>query len=178
MPCSRQSRLTSPYRLRNLLDIQAPRRGVDDVLVDAAFAVDFVGVAAFLHATVLEGVDVVGVNDLRDAVGDDDDRAVLLDSVAAVLDLLGGDGVQAGGGLIQEDDGRVLEEHAGDGHALLLPAGKVGGTVRELLRQLHNLLIQMRFLRGLHYLLMRGTRITIEDVLLNCAIENVVLLQH
>jgi len=40
-------------------------------------------------------------------VRDDDDRTVLLDGVDAVLDLLGGDGVEAGRRLVEEDDGRV-----------------------------------------------------------------------
>ena len=111
---------TSPNRFSNLLNVQTPRRSVDDVFVDAALLVDFVGVAVLLHAAVLERVDVVGVNDLRDAVGDDDDGAILLDGVDAVLDLLGGDGIEAGGGLIEEDDGRILDEHAGNGDALLL----------------------------------------------------------
>ncbi len=72
---------TSPYRFRNLLNVQTPRRSVNDVFVDASFLVDFVGVAVLFHTAVLERVDVVGVDDLRDAVGDDDDGTVLLDGV-------------------------------------------------------------------------------------------------
>ena len=34
-----------------------------------------------------------------------------------------GFGVQRGGCLVENQDGRVFEEHAGDRHALLLPAG-------------------------------------------------------
>ena len=58
------------------LNIEASCRSIDNLLVDAAFLVDFVGVTRLLHATILERVDVVGVNDLRDAVGDDDDSNV------------------------------------------------------------------------------------------------------
>ena len=76
-------------RLRNLLNVQTPGGGVDDILVDAALLVDFVGVAALLHASVFERVDVVSVDNLGDAVRDDDDGAVFLDGIEAVLDLLG-----------------------------------------------------------------------------------------
>ena len=165
-------------RLCNLLNVQTPGGGVDDILVDAALFVDFVGVAALLHTAILERVDVVGVDNLRDAVRDDDDGAVFLDSVDAVLDLLGGDGVETGRRLVQEDDGRVLEEHTGDGHALLLPAGEVGSVVRELLRQLHHLVIKVRLLGRLHHLFVRGVGVAVKDVLLDGAVENMVLLQH
>ena len=33
-------------------------------------------------------------------------------------------GVEVGGGLVEHDDGRVLEQHPGDGEALLLAAGQ------------------------------------------------------
>lgn len=106
--CISSLKSPSPNSLRNLFDIQAPRRSVDNLFVDAAFLVDFVGVATLLHATVFERVNVVGIDDLRDAVRDDDDGAVLLDSVDAVLDLLGGNGIETGRGLVKEDDGGFL----------------------------------------------------------------------
>ena len=37
----------------NLLDVEAACRGVDDVLVDAAFLVDAVGVAVLFNAALL-----------------------------------------------------------------------------------------------------------------------------
>ena len=35
-------------------------------------------------------------------------------------------GVREGRGLVHQNDGRVLQNHPGDGDALLLPAGEVG----------------------------------------------------
>ena len=163
--------------MRQLLDIEAARGGIDDVLVDAAGPIDLVGMPALLHPPLLQGVDVVAVDDLRDGVRDHDHGAVLLDGVDAGLDLLRGDGVQRGRGLVQEDDGRVLEEHPGDGDALLLAAGQVGGLVLEPLRQGHDLVVDVGLARRLHDLLEGGVRLAVADVLLDGAVEDVVLLQ-
>ena len=76
--------------------------------------------ATFHKAAFFHDVDAVRIHDLGEAVGDDDHRAALLDGIERVFDLLGGDGVEAGGGLVEEDDGRVFEEEPGDGDALLL----------------------------------------------------------
>ena len=81
--------------------------------------------AGLLYPAFLQGINHLAVNDLRNAVGDDNHRTVLLDGVDGILDLFCGDGVQRSGGFVQEDDGRILEEHAGDGNALLLAAGQV-----------------------------------------------------
>ena len=83
--------------------------------------------AAFHHVAFFHDVDAVRIYDLGEAVGDDDHRAALLDGVERVFDLLGSDGVEAGGGLVEEDDGRVFEEKPGNGDALLLPAAQLLG---------------------------------------------------
>ena len=82
--------------LGQFFDVETAGGGVDDVLVDTALAVEFVGVAALLYAPLLEGVHHLAVDDLGDGMGDDDDGAVLLDGVDGGLDLLRGDGVQRG----------------------------------------------------------------------------------
>ncbi len=50
--------------------------------------------------------------------------------------------------------------------------------MRELLRQFHDLVVEVRLFSCLHHLLVRSFRIAVEDVLLNRAVKNVVLLQH
>ena len=40
-------------------------------------------------------------------------------------DLVGGLGVQRGGGFVRQQDGRLFEQRAGNGNALLLAAGKL-----------------------------------------------------
>src|SRR6188768_3016579 len=63
---------------------------------------------------------IVGANDAN-ARADD----VLAERVA---DDLGVEIVEAGSGLVQKKHGRLLDQRAGDGGALLLTAGKNGGA--------------------------------------------------
>ena len=74
---------------------------------------------------------------------DDDDRAVLLDGVDACLDLFGGNGIQTGGRLVEEDDRWILEEHAGNGDALLLTARKLLCPRLESVGQFHDLVVDV-----------------------------------
>lgn len=87
--------------------------------------VDVVGRAVLYHMTCVEDIDIVGVDDLADVVAYDDDCAILLDGIDGGFYLLGGDGIEACGGFVEEDDGRVFEEHASDGDALLLSAAEL-----------------------------------------------------
>ena len=81
----------------------------------------------------LEGVNHLAVNDLGDGVGDYYDCPVFLDGVDRVLDLLRGYSVKRCGRLVQEYDGRVLQEHPGDSHPLLLSSGEVcRGSLKAL----------------------------------------------
>ena len=69
--------------------------------------------------------NLVGLADQVQVVGDDDGGLALDEFVEGVEDELGGLGVQAGGGLVQDQDGRLADERAGDGQALALPAGEL-----------------------------------------------------
>ena len=102
--------------------VETACRGIEDIFIDTTFLVELVWVARLFYTAVLEGIDHVGIDDLADAVADDDDGTVALDGINGGFDLLCGDGIEAGGGFVEEDDGRILEEHAGDGDALLLTA--------------------------------------------------------
>lgn len=48
----------------NLLNIERTRGRIDNILINSASFVDFVGVATLLHTAVLERIDVIGVDDL------------------------------------------------------------------------------------------------------------------
>ncbi len=63
-------------RMGEFVDVQASGRGIDNVFIDTTFLVEFVGIAKLFHASVAEGVNHIRVNDLADAVADDDDGAV------------------------------------------------------------------------------------------------------
>ena len=71
-------------------------------------------------AALREHGDAGGVADGREPVRDHQHGAVLHQLVEGALDLALALGVERGGGLVEEEDGGVLEERAGDGEALLL----------------------------------------------------------
>lgn len=54
--------------LGQFVDVEAAGRCVNDVLVYASLAVQLVGVARLLYATLLHGIDDIAVDDLRYAV--------------------------------------------------------------------------------------------------------------
>lgn len=74
------------------------------------------------NPSILQHHDLVRILDGRGAVRDDERGAALHQLVQRVLDFAFGVGVQRGCGLVQDKDARVLEEGAGDGDALALPA--------------------------------------------------------
>src|SRR5215212_9486326 len=90
--------------LRYFVEVQAPGRGVEYLAVGAVTFVEFFVRAVLDDAPLLEHEDDVRVDDLRDAVRDDDRGALLFNRVEAVLDLLGGHRVEARRRLVEEDD--------------------------------------------------------------------------
>ena len=68
--------------------------------------------------------DLVGVARGRDAVGNKDGRATAHDLAQAGEDALFGIGVHARQRIVEDQDARVADDGAGDGGALLLPAGE------------------------------------------------------
>ena len=54
-----------------------------------------------------------------------------------VEDLLAGLGVQVAGGLVGQQQGRVVDQGPGDGHPLLLAAGELGRLVVQAVPQPH-----------------------------------------
>ena len=87
--------------------------------------------AALGHAAGIEHDDLVGMDDGGEPVGDDDGGAVLGDAVQRALDVALGMAVEGGGGLVQDQDGRGLEDGAGDGDALLLAAGEFQAALAD-----------------------------------------------
>ena len=80
--------------------------------------------AARDDAPVVQHQDQVGAAHGAQAVGDDEGGAALHQPVERLLDQLLGLGVHAGGGVVEDQDARVDQQGAGDGDALLLPAGE------------------------------------------------------
>ncbi len=88
------------------------------------------GAALDDHALV-EHENLIGVNDSRKAVGDDQRGAVFRHPIERVLDILLGVAVEGGGRLVEEQDRWGLEDGAGNGDALLLAAGKFQAALTD-----------------------------------------------
>ena len=166
------------YQRCDLVGVHAACAGIEDVLVESALAIDVLWRAGLYDVSLLEDIDMVGIDDLADVVGDDDDGAPLLDGIDGRLDLLGGDGVEAGGGFVEEDDGWVLEEHAGYGDALLLAAAELLGIGLESVGQLHDLVVDVCLAGGTDDVVVGGGGAAVLDVVLDGAVEDMVFLEH
>ena len=79
----------------------------------------------------VEGDDRVHRGDGRQAVGDDQRGASHHQFLQTRLDCLLGAGVEGRGRLVEDEDGGVLQHRAGDGDALLLPAGQPEATLAD-----------------------------------------------
>ena len=164
-------------RVCQFVNVEAAGRGIDNVFIDATFLVEFIGIARLFHASIAEGVNHIGVNDLTDAVADDDDGAVALDGIDACFDLFGGNSIEAGGGLVEENDGGILEEHAGNGDALLLSAAEGCRLALHAFGQFHHLVVDVCFLSGFDDFSVGGFGLAITNVFLDGAFEDMVLLK-
>ena len=79
-----------------------------------------------------EDGDLVGVARGGDAVGDEDGGATFHDSLQAAEDALFGVGVDAGEGVVEDEDFGIADDGAGDGGALLLAAGEGESALADL----------------------------------------------
>ena len=69
--------------------------------------------------------DLIRRQDGGQPMGDQDGGALLNQRINGGLNGGFGDGVQGGGGLVKDQQRRVLQQRPGDGNSLLLPAGKL-----------------------------------------------------
>ena len=75
-------------------------------------------------AALVEDDDLVGCRDCVELVGDDDEGRVAPQGGHGVGDARFVFGVKGARGLVEEDDGRGLQERAGDGNALAFSSGQ------------------------------------------------------
>ena len=96
------------------------------------------GSAVHAHLAAVEHHHAVGGGRLLHEVGDHHDGHAALVQLAHDAHEPGPSaGVEHSRGLVQDEDGRIHGEHAGNGHALLLAAGKGVGLVRLEALQAH-----------------------------------------
>ena len=86
------------YGARYLVYIHTAGTGIKDLFVQSPLTIDLVGGPFLYYCPGIKDVKPIGINDLAYVVGYDYHRPTLLHGVNAGLDLLGGYGVQAGGG--------------------------------------------------------------------------------
>ena len=97
--------------------------GLIQLGVDAAGLQQLPMGAALGNYTVGNGHDAAGTADGTQAVSDNQRRPSLGEVIKGPMDFRLRHGVQCGGGFVQNQNGRILQENPGDGDALLLPAG-------------------------------------------------------
>ena len=135
------------------------------------------GDAAFLHDE-----NHVGFLHGCDALGDDDLGGVGDLVVERLTDQLVRLGVDRGGGVVENQDLRLLQERASDAQALALAAGDVGAALFDvrvvLVRELLDEAVGLRELAGVADLLVGGVRVAPAQVLGDGSGEQHVLLQH
>lgn len=88
--------------------------------------------AAFHYFSFIEHADFVGVLDGGKAVGDGNGGAGLHEPFERFLHEAFAFGVECRGGFVEDEDGRILEDGAGDGDALALSAGEAAAAVAHL----------------------------------------------
>ena len=145
--------IVSPQSVGYLVHVHAAGGGVEYLLVQPALPIDLCRCAVLHCVAGVEHVERVGVDYLPDVVADNNHCATLLDGIDGSLYLLRRDGVEAGRRLVQEYDGGILQEHAGNGNPLLLTAAQLQGIGLEAPGQCHNLVVDIRLPCGLLHLL-------------------------
>src|SRR5471030_1878650 len=91
---------------------------------EAALGEELVEAALLDDAALVEDEDFVHGAEGGEAVGDADDGAVFGEMVDGFLDFGLGLGIEGGGGFVEDEEGGVADEGAGDGDALALAAGE------------------------------------------------------
>ena len=116
----------------------ADKRGViqavvvrEDAAVEVA-ALHQLGVRPLVHNLALtQHQNVVGPANLRDAVGDEQRRAIFEQPLDRLLDLVLGRAVNRAGRVVQDQDARIGEQRAGNRQPLPLPARKRHATLAD-----------------------------------------------
>src|SRR5690606_8196581 len=131
--------------------------------------------AAFGNLPLAQDQNLVGIDDRGETVGDDDGGAVARNDVEGGLDVAFGLGVEGRSCLIEDEDGRGLQNGAGDGHALLLAAGEFQATLAhgriKALGQGGDEIANLGHAGGLFNLFAAGAGAAIFDVVANSVVE-------
>src|SRR5688572_1683118 len=111
---------------------EAARLVAPELFVMPAETQQLVVRAAFHDAALLEHHEAVHAGDGREAVGDRDHRLAFHQLEQLLLDCELDLAVERGGGLVEHQDRRVLEDHARERNALALAAGKLDAALADV----------------------------------------------
>jgi hypothetical protein len=103
----------------------------DHGMIDAASLHELLAPALFGDPSIPHHQDLIGAFDGVQSVGDDQQGLAPHQLGYGGLNMALIICVHAGGGLVQNDDGGVLEDAAGDGNPLLLAPGETGPTLAD-----------------------------------------------
>jgi len=129
-----------------------------------------------------EHQDFVGVDDGRQAMGDDQGGVVARHQGQGLQDGLLRARVEGGGGLVEHQDARPLQHGAGDGHALLLAAGQLQAALAHqgvvAMRQRLDEVVDLRQACRREDVLAAGVGPAVGDVVVQRVVEQHGVLRH
>ena len=132
-------------------------------------------------AVVVDDQDALRRTDGGQAVGDDEGGTALGQLVKGALDPGFGHAVQSGGGLVQDEDGGILQKDAGDGYPLLLPAGEHDAPFAHIglepVGHFQDIVVDLGLLGGRNDLRLGGVGPSVADIVIDgaCKEEHVLL---
>ena len=142
---------------------------------DTALALELAVGAALDDAPLAQDDDLVDVAEGAEAVGDHQHRPPCEQRVERPHHLALSLDVEVGGGLVEDEDGSVMEDRSGDRQALALAAGEVLALLAHVgvvpLGQAGDGVVDVRLAGGLGDLVIAGLGPAQGDVLANAALE-------
>ncbi len=124
---------------------------------------------------IIDDANDVGMDDRREAVGNDDSRTALHEVIQGTLHKTLALGIEGRSGFVEDEDRGILVDGTGDREALALATGELTPTVPDIgivaSRHLIDELIGVRDLGSLTHLLEGSTLDTEGDILKDRSIE-------
>ena len=154
-----------------------------EVVVQSALGHELLVVSPLHNALVFfHNQNGVGVFHGGEPVGDGNGGAAFGEGVQGMLDDHFAFVVQGRGGFVQNQDGRVFQENAGDGDPLFLSAGKLYAPLAHVglkaLFKIHDEVVGVGQLRRFHDFLVCGFRAAVANVFHDIGVKEVHVLLH
>ena len=153
-----------------------------EATVDAVLLHQLIVRARLFNAVILHHEDLVGISNGCQAMGDRDDRLAARQLGDRLLNGVLVFGVDARRHLVEDDNGRIFQDRACDGDALLFAAGERAAAIADdgviAVRQRHDEVVAARLFRRRDHLVLRRVGLAEEDVCADRVVEEVDVLEH